>query len=67
MNASPRGACGPHETGGARSGGHPAANPVAADHETDPQADPASSVTAALDRLRHVAAAHDDDGPASPR
>jgi hypothetical protein len=61
MNASSRGASGPHETGGARSGGHPAADPVAADHETDPQADPASSVMAALDRLRRVAAARDDD------
>jgi hypothetical protein len=63
MNASLRGASGPHETGGARSGGHPAADPVAADHETDPQADPASSVMAALDRLRRVAAARDDDVP----
>ncbi|HEX3921337.1 MAG TPA: hypothetical protein VHY31_03540 [Streptosporangiaceae bacterium] len=61
MNASPRGASGPDETGGARSGGRPATDPVAADHETDAQAEPASSVTAALDQLRRVAAAHDDD------
>jgi hypothetical protein len=57
MNASLRGASGPHETGRGRS----AAEPVAGDHETDRQAEPASSVTAALDRLRHVAAAHDVD------
>lgn len=64
MNASLREEPGrsPHETPRGRNGrGSGCSGP-----EADRQAEPASPVTAALDRLRRVAAAHDDDKPALP-